>query len=92
MHYVKGGLHGRIFMKINTIFEHMLYQHYFFVYTEREFSFLLLSYSCQGELIQISLIYLHKNIKTKENCFKNFNNETVILNKKKLISNVCKKL
>ena len=25
MYYVKRGLHGRIFMKINTIFKHMLY-------------------------------------------------------------------
>ena len=63
MYYVKGGLHRRIFVKINTIFKHMLYYQYSFVYTEKEFSktntfdlsFLLLSYSCQGELIQISL-------------------------------------
>ena len=63
MYYVKGGLHGRIFMKINTILKHMLYYWYSFVYTEREFSktnklgllFLLYSYSCRGELMQISL-------------------------------------
>ena len=33
----KGGLHGRIFLKINTTF-HTLYWQYSFVYTERKFS------------------------------------------------------
>ena len=49
-------------MMINTIFEHVILAVYF-VYTEREFSktstfdlfFLLFSYSCRGELVQISL-------------------------------------
>ena len=49
MYYVKGGLHGGIFMKINSDF----------VYTERDFStrliFYFFSYFCLGELIQISL-------------------------------------
>ena len=38
IYYVKGDLHERIFMKINTALKRMLYQQYSFVYTEREFS------------------------------------------------------
>ena len=35
----KVGLHRRIFLKINTTFNtHMLYQHYSYVYTDKEFS------------------------------------------------------
>ena len=60
MYYVKGGLHRRKFIKINTTFKHMLYIQHLFVYTEREFSktntfyllFFLFSYSCRGKLIQ----------------------------------------
>ena len=37
MYYIKGGLCGRILMKINKIITHMLYYHYFFLYAEREF-------------------------------------------------------
>ena len=72
-------------MNINTILKHMLYWQYSFVYTEREFSktnifdlsFHLFSYSCQGELI-----HLNKNMKAKENCFKNFSDIRVALNNK----------
>ena len=87
MYYVKGGLHGRVFMKINTILKHMLYWQYSFVYTEREFS-KTITFDLQFELI-----HFNKNMKTKEICFKNFNDTKVILNKKsKATSNVCKRL
>ena len=59
------------------------------MFTEREFSktnkfnllfllFLLFSYSSN----KFELIHLNKNMKTNENCFKNFNDVKVILQKK----------
>ena len=90
IYYVKGGLHERIFMKINTVLKRMLYQQYSFVYTEREFSksntfgvlFLLFLYSCQGELIQISLNSPPQEYENKRILFWKFKDEKVILKKK----------
>ena len=70
MYCVKGGLHGGIFMKINSDF----------VYTEREFSkintfdlsFLFIFLSRWINSNKFEIIHIHKNMETKENCFKIF--------------------
>ena len=68
----KGGLHGRIFLKINTIFNaHMLYYQYSFMYVEREFSktnvlnlfFLLIFLLRWINSNKFELIHLHKSMK-----------------------------
>ena len=72
MYYIKGVLHGRIFMKINKINTHMLYWHYSFVYAEREFSktktlnlsFLFIFLLRWINSNKFELIHLHKNIKS----------------------------
>ena len=72
MSYIKG-VYGRIVMKANTIFNtHMLYQHYFFMYTEREFPkisalnllFLFIFLSRWINSKKLELVHLHKNMKS----------------------------
>ena len=71
----------------------MLYEQYSFVHTEREFSktntfdlffsFVFIFLSRLINANKCELIHLNKNMKSKENCFKNFNDMKVILSKKK---------
>ena len=66
-YYAKGGLHGRIFTKI-TILKHMFYKNQHILIL-RCFCFHILDEMNYCNSNKFELIYLNKNMITKENCF-----------------------